>query len=84
MAIEEAHLMPTTFMLKVTLVTRQVFVLDGFVLRRFYGILVPEQHDFPVACLLDFKTSTLAGIASTFANCDILAYIALKLSSNIT
>ncbi len=84
MAIKEAQLVLTLFMLKVILITRQAVVLGDFVLRRFYGILVPEEHDFPVACLLDFKTSMLAGIASTFANCDILAYIALKLSSNIT
>ncbi len=84
MAIEEAHLVLNIFMLKVILIARQAIVLGAYVLRRFYGILVPEEHDFPVACLLDFKTSTLAGIASTFANCDILAYIALKLSSNIT
>jgi hypothetical protein len=71
-------------MLKVILVTREAIVLDGFVLRRFYGILVPEEQTFLIACLLDFLITTLAGISSRFAHCDILAYIALRLSPNIT
>jgi hypothetical protein len=53
-AIEEAHLVPTIFMLKVILVTREAIVLDGFVLRCFYGMLVPEEQTFLIACLLDF------------------------------
>jgi hypothetical protein len=52
MAIEEAHLVLTIFTLKVILITRQAVVLGAFVLRRFYGIFVPEDHDFPIAWTL--------------------------------
>ncbi len=47
MAIEEAHLVLNIFMLKVILIARQAIVLGAYVLRRFYGILVPEERDFP-------------------------------------